>query len=231
MIIVVMEKVGLEVMSNEKRDRLKENISIIKRHNDTGIPVVSLTNRNKFEVQVIDEIIEDVSLVIEKMENKTLIEIPESGIGDLSDGYHTFNELYHHRAVLFSVICNLMPERAWKSKLHDTGDMFEGMFIVGIETPDGPATYHYDINPYWDMFKVQELEKAPKWDGHTSADAINRIATFFGNSVEMSCGGKDCNHNVVVCYTRDIKGSTNMFYTNETDCCSDGESRFRSDEK
>ena len=26
-------------------------------------------------------------------------------IGDMSDGYHTFNELYHHRAVLFSIIC------------------------------------------------------------------------------------------------------------------------------
>ncbi len=106
------------------------------------------------------------------------VEVPESGIGDLSDGYHTFNELYHHRAILFSVICNSMPDKAWKSKLHDTGDMFEGMFIVGIETPDGQATYHYDVNPYWDMFKVKELEKAPKWDGHTSTDAINRIANL-----------------------------------------------------
>ena len=26
--------------------------------------------------------------------------------GDTSDGYHTFNELYRHRAILFSVICN-----------------------------------------------------------------------------------------------------------------------------
>lgn len=105
-----------------------------------------------------------------------VVEIPESGIGDLSDGYHTFNELYHHRAVLFSVICNLMPHRAWKSKLHDTGDMYDGMFIVGLETPQGQATYHYDIDPYWDMFKVKELEKAPKWDGHTPQDAIERIS-------------------------------------------------------
>ena len=101
--------------------------------------------------------------------------IPEN-IGDFSDGYHTFNELYHHRAILFSVICNAMPDKAWKSKLHDTGDMFDGMFIVGIETPEGQATYHYDIDPYWDMFKVKELEKAPKWDGHTPQDVIERIA-------------------------------------------------------
>lgn len=99
-------------------------------------------------------------------------------IGEFSDGYHTFNELYHHRAVLFSAICNMFPEKSWKSKLHDTGDMFDGMFIVGIETEYGQATYHYDIEPYWDMFKVKELEKAPKWDGHTSSDAIERIGNM-----------------------------------------------------
>lgn len=100
--------------------------------------------------------------------------IPDN-IGDFSDGYHTFNELYHHRAVLFSVICNMFPEKAWKSKLHDSGDMYDGMFIVGIETEQGQATYHYDIEPYWDTFKVKEFEKAPKYDGHTPSDAIARI--------------------------------------------------------
>ena len=106
------------------------------------------------------------------------VEIPDTGIGDLSDGYHTFNELYHHRAILFSVICNMFPDRAWKSKMHDTGDMFEGMFIVGIETDEGQATYHYDVDPYWEMFKVKELDRAPVWDGHTSAEAIARITTL-----------------------------------------------------
>ena len=120
--------------------------------------------------------VNDVLRNIDGEPTADVVEIPKTGIGDLSDGYHTFNELYHHRAVLFSVICNLMPDKVWKSKLHDTGDMFEGMFIVGIETPDGQATYHYDVNPYWDLFKVKELEKAPKWDGHTPTDAINRIA-------------------------------------------------------
>lgn len=111
-------------------------------------------------------------------DNKEFIKVPKTGIGDLSDGYHTFNELYHHRAILFSVICNMFPERAWKSKKHDTGDMFDGMFIVGIETDEGQATYHYDIDPYWDMFEVNELDFAPKWDGHTPEDAIKRISTL-----------------------------------------------------
>lgn len=95
--------------------------------------------------------------------------------GEFSDGYHTFNELYHHRAVLFSVVCNQNPLCSWKSKKHHDGTMYDGMFIVGINTPEGQATYHYDIDPYWDMFTVPEAEFAPEWDGHTPAEAIRRI--------------------------------------------------------
>lgn len=96
--------------------------------------------------------------------------------GTTSDGFHTFNELYHHRAILFSVIVSRFPELAWKSKKHATGDMYEGMFIAGINTPDGPATYHFDIDPYWNMLKCKELELAPKWDGHSPDQAIERIS-------------------------------------------------------
>ena len=136
----------------------------------------------------LEELTNDFIIIPKDAPTADVVEVPEIGIGNLSDGYHTFNELYHHRAILFSVICNSMPDKAWKSKLHDTGDMFENMFIVGIETPNGQATYHYDIEPYWDMFKVKELEKAPKWDGHTPADAINRIATLSADVVEVKHG-------------------------------------------
>ena len=129
-----------------------------------------------------EEDCEELAVILYNLDYR---KIPEN-IGEFSDGYHTFNELYHHRAVLFSVICNMFPNKAWKSKLHDTGDMFDGMFIVGIETEQGQATYHYDIEPYWDMFKVKELAKAPKWDGHTPSEAIERIGKM---SVKPSEGG------------------------------------------
>lgn len=99
---------------------------------------------------------------------------PQPIDGNTSDGYHTFNELYHHRAVLSSVIVENFAARAWKSKLHADGTMYEGMFIVGIETPDGQATYHYDM-PYWDLFRCKEVDRAPEWDGHTPGQAIERI--------------------------------------------------------
>ena len=79
-------------------------------------------------------------------EEGRLVELPESGIDDFSDGYHTFNELYEQRAVLFSALCRLFPQNAWKSKRHADGTMFKGCFIVGINTPDGQYTYHYGID-------------------------------------------------------------------------------------
>ena len=115
--------------------------------------------------------------IIDALENlPTLTQPPITG--DTSDGYHTFNELYHHRAVLFSVICNARPDITWKSKRHHDGTMYDDMFIVGIDTPDGQATYHYDIDPYWGLFRVKELEYAPEWDGHTPDEAIRRIGTL-----------------------------------------------------
>ena len=112
--------------------------------------------------------------------NKMIAESKAEGVLDtnkISDTYHTFEELYHHRAVLFSVICKKYPNIAWKSLKHHDGTMFDGMFIVGLETPYGQATYHYDVNPYWTEYfgDVQELEYAPLWDGHTPDQAIERI--------------------------------------------------------
>lgn len=119
----------------------------------------------------------DVDDVVASIENApTLTQPPITG--DTSDGYHTFNELYRHRAILFSVICNERPEVSWKSKRHHDGTMYDGMFIVGVDTPEGQATYHYDIDPYWNLFRVKELELAPEWDGHTPGEAIRRIGTL-----------------------------------------------------
>ena len=164
--------------------------------------------------------IADLVDIFAEIPTADVVEIPEGKIGNLSDGYHTFNELYHHRAILFSVICNSMPDKAWKSLLHDTGDMFDGMFIVGIDTPEGQATYHYDIEPYWDMFKVRVLDKAPEWDGHTPQIAIDRISKISTNVVEIiRC--EDCLH-------RNPKGykclRDNLWHQDE-DYCSYGERR------
>lgn len=100
-----------------------------------------------------------------------LVNQHDGSVGEVSDGYHTFDELYNHRLTLFSVICNQNKENSWKSLLHDDGTMYDNYFIVGIDTPEGQFTYHYHVDN-WELFNVKVLDKAPKWDRHKSEDVI-----------------------------------------------------------
>lgn len=99
-----------------------------------------------------------------------------SDIGEFSDGYHTFNALYHQRAILFAALVNMNKDRAWKSFKHEDGEACfgGGWFIVGIDTPGGSYTYHYE-DKYWDMFHCQELERGKHWDGHTEKDVTRLL--------------------------------------------------------
>ena len=42
-------------------------------------------------------------------------------IGEVSDGFHTFNSLYHQRLILFAALVRAFPNRAWKSRKHSDG--------------------------------------------------------------------------------------------------------------
>lgn len=94
---------------------------------------------------------------------------------DTSDGWHSFKDLYHHRALLFSVIVHNYRDMCWKSKRHHDGKELDWNFIVGIDTPWGQASYHYGMD-YWDMFDCKVLERAPYYDGYTADESVARIA-------------------------------------------------------
>ena len=49
--------------------------------------------------------------------------------GQTSDGYHTFDELYDHRCLLFCMISAGIA--GWKSRKHHDGSEWEGWFIAG----------------------------------------------------------------------------------------------------
>jgi hypothetical protein len=101
----------------------------------------------------------------------------EEDMSKVSDGYHTFEELYEQRLYLTATLFNQNKHISWKSKQHDDGSMFEGnVFVVGIETENGQFTYHYKIK-HWDLFDIPEIDKAPKWDGHTAKD-VKRLLTL-----------------------------------------------------
>lgn len=110
--------------------------------------------------------------------NGDSIEIDDTEVENISDGYHTFKELYYHRAVLFATIVNAYKDYAWKSVRHSDGKRCfdsDNWFIVGIETPEGRYTYHYEMK-YWDLFNCIEIEKAPQWDGHRPEDVTRLLS-------------------------------------------------------
>jgi hypothetical protein len=100
-------------------------------------------------------------------------------IGEVSDGFHTFNGLYEQRMILFAALVKAYKDKAWKSYRHEDGEYCfgGGWFIVGIDTPEGSYTYHYE-SKYWDMFDCAELPRAKHWDGHTEADAETRLMSL-----------------------------------------------------
>lgn len=101
-----------------------------------------------------------------------------SDIGDVSDGFHTFNQLYHQRAMLFAALVNQNRGISWKSRKHEDGEpcFGGGWFLVTVDTPKGAYGYHYE-NKYWDMFRCKELEKAKPWDGYTEED-VGRLMSL-----------------------------------------------------
>lgn len=103
----------------------------------------------------------------------------DEDMGEVSDGYHTFNQLYHQRAILFATIVNQNKDIAWKSYKHSDGkycfDKNGEWFVVGIDTPEGSYTYHYQ-KEYWDYFECKELECGKEWDGHTEKDVTRLLS-------------------------------------------------------
>ena len=102
-----------------------------------------------------------------------------NSIGEVSDGFHTFNGLYEQRMILFAALVKAYKDKAWTSYRHEDGEYCfgGGWFIVGIDTPEGSYTYHYE-NKYWDMFDCVDLPRAKHWDGHTEADAETRLMSL-----------------------------------------------------
>lgn len=88
----------------------------------------------------------------------------------ISDGHHTFDDLYYQRMILTAVIAKTYKDKAWRSKLHHDNTMFNGDFIVGFDTPEGQYSYHFKLK-YWNEFDgVTTLENAPMYDGHKPKD-------------------------------------------------------------
>lgn len=103
----------------------------------------------------------------------------------VSDGYHTFGELYEHRVALFIALCNVMMDHSiiefgvpWKSKKHSDGSEWQGWFIAGINAESGKQMSYHLPTSKWELLKSLEVDKAPEWDGHTPQDVLERLKSI-----------------------------------------------------
>lgn len=92
-----------------------------------------------------------------------------------TDSYHSFQELYAHRIVLFLCLMKFNKDISWKSRLHSDGTSYGDWFLAGMTLPTGDVSYHIP-NQYWGMIEdIKILERAPVYDGYTSEDVIRRL--------------------------------------------------------
>lgn len=103
--------------------------------------------------------------------------INQTDMSNVSDGYHTFGELYNHRHLLFLNLVLANPAIAFKTWLNDKREAWEGWFILGINTEFGQIAYHLP-EQFWLAAEVKEVEYNFDYDGHTSNDVCARLGMF-----------------------------------------------------
>ena len=105
-------------------------------------------------------------------------------VGRLSDGYHTFDDLYEHRCTLFVLLLNALTDLdedivTWKSRVHSDGTSYKGWFIAGLHSAGGEQITYHLPDKFWSILSLpQELDKAPEFDGHTPQDVLTRLLDF-----------------------------------------------------
>jgi len=113
--------------------------------------------------------------------------IPEFEENELSDGWHTFNDLYEFRRLYNTALFNewalTKKYDVHKSIRHNNGELCfgGGWFVVVAKLPAGQITNHYKLIE-WDSFKIPEVEKAKyPFDNHTPHDVMERLSSLINN--------------------------------------------------
>jgi len=101
------------------------------------------------------------------------------------DEYHTMAELYEYRMLYNAAFVKALVSNefemgsAVKSWRHSDGELCfgGGWFIVSMDLPTGQVSNHYEAK-HWDLFRIPDVLRAPEWDGHTPAQAADRLYRY-----------------------------------------------------
>lgn len=119
---------------------------------------------------------------------------PNFSAKEISDGYHTIQELYDSRFLLTELLFNewvntgkIASYNVHKSKRDYYGKLCFGgtYFIVIAMLTDGEISNYYKMED-WDLFDIPETEKAIyPFDGHNTQDVIERMKSEIETGIAL----------------------------------------------
>jgi hypothetical protein len=127
------------------------------------------------------EVVDEVNMLISKGRE----EINNFSAKEISDGHHTFGQLYNYRMLYNAMVCHMWAKsgdvEVYKSRLHENGKVPFGdpdYFVVVAILPSGQISNHYRMKD-WDKFNVVAYQKAlHAYDGHTPEDCEKRMEEY-----------------------------------------------------
>lgn len=109
--------------------------------------------------------------------NSAIKELEDANL--ISDGYHTFGELYEVRCLLFVAIIQAHKNIAWRAWKNADGQKWEGWFVCGIQPQEGKQiTFHLPEKFWTNLEGIETHETNPYFDGHSSKDVVVRLQSF-----------------------------------------------------
>lgn len=103
--------------------------------------------------------------------NEKTIVVTVDSLSDVSDGYHTIDELYDHRCLLFILLCVQNKDKACYKVDPNT----PGWVILYYESEIGQISYHVPDKFLKYIEVILRRDDGHEWDGHNSQDVVTRI--------------------------------------------------------
>ena len=156
-------------MTDNYRDEMREALAGLIAGMDAGT----------FEARCIADDEEELQAKVDATDDLwTNARTTLSRLSTQGDEYHTMDDLYAHRfALTAALVKRLPPESSCKSRKNGDGSVWDGLFVVYINTPQGQVSYHYKIE-LWDKMPCREVETPPPYDGHTPESTLDRLMSI-----------------------------------------------------
>ena len=161
----------------EQKQFLKRNNLTLKQVGDFfGIVNINKSRKSKHKyvnaLMAFENHIKEMEI---KKINEAITKLKDTN--NVSDGYHTFGELYEHRVKLFIALCKARKDlNPIRSFVNSEGVKYDDWFLLQIGSYGSQIRYHLPKSEWENCSFAKEVEQMPEFDGHTAKDVVTRIA-------------------------------------------------------